>query len=46
MTSTFLYGAQTHASGIRQHFLRYGGPRGRGGKEVLLESGIWGLRAR
>lgn len=27
-TSTFLYGAQVHANGIRQHYLRYGGQEG------------------
>jgi len=27
-TSTFLYGAQVHANGIRQHCLRYGGQEG------------------
>lgn len=26
--STFLYGAQVHANGIRQHYLRYGGAEG------------------
>jgi N-formylmaleamate deformylase len=28
MTSTFLYGANVHANGIRQHYLRYGGNEG------------------
>jgi N-formylmaleamate deformylase len=28
MTSTFLYGANLHANGIRQHYLRYGGADG------------------
>lgn len=28
MSSTFLYGANVHANGIRQHYLRYGGPSG------------------
>ncbi|MFJ2992885.1 alpha/beta fold hydrolase [Pandoraea sp. NPDC087047] len=28
MTSTFQYGANVHANGIRQHFLRYGGTHG------------------
>ncbi|SOZ63802.1 putative hydrolase [Cupriavidus taiwanensis] len=27
-TSTFLYGANVHANGIRQHYLRYGGQAG------------------
>lgn len=28
MNSTFLYGANVHANGIRQHYLRYGGDHG------------------
>ena len=28
MSSTFLYGANVHANGIRQHYLRYGGAAG------------------
>ncbi|WP_321904532.1 alpha/beta fold hydrolase [Paraburkholderia tropica] len=28
MSSTFLYGANVHANGIRQHYLRYGGAQG------------------
>jgi N-formylmaleamate deformylase len=28
MTSTFRYGANVHANGIRQHYLRYGGQEG------------------
>ncbi|WP_175716881.1 alpha/beta fold hydrolase [Burkholderia anthina] len=28
MSSTFLYGANVHANGIRQHYLRYGGASG------------------
>ncbi|WP_322061109.1 alpha/beta hydrolase [Paraburkholderia sp. J63] len=28
MSSTFLYGANVHANGIRQHYLRYGGALG------------------
>nr|WP_175802637.1 alpha/beta hydrolase [Burkholderia anthina] len=28
MSSTFLYGANVHANGIRQHYLRYGGTAG------------------
>ena len=27
--TTFLYGAQVHANGIRQHYLRYGGAKAR-----------------
>ncbi len=27
-SSTFLYGANVHANGIRQHYLRYGGAEG------------------
>ena len=29
MPSTFLYGANIRANGIRQHYLRYGGARAR-----------------
>lgn len=36
MTSTFLYGANVHASGIRQHYLRFGGQ----GRPLLLLPGI------
>ena len=28
MNSTFLYGANVNANGIRQHYLRYGGTEG------------------
>ncbi|MDR8398293.1 alpha/beta hydrolase [Paraburkholderia sp. USG1] len=40
--STFLYGANVHANGIRQHYLRYGGTDGaRGGRAaVILIPGI------
>lgn len=47
MISTFLYGANVHANGIRQHFLRYGGK----GLPVLIVPGItspaatWGFVA-
>lgn len=47
MTSTFLYGQNVHANGIRQHFLRYGGT----GLPIVLLPGItspavtWGFVA-
>ena len=47
MVSTFLYGANVHANGIRQHYLRYGGK----GRPVVLVPGItspavtWGFVA-
>jgi N-formylmaleamate deformylase len=47
MNSTFLYGAQVHANGIRQHYLRYGGA----GPAVIIVPGItspavtWGFVA-
>ncbi|MDM0107616.1 alpha/beta hydrolase [Variovorax sp. J22R24] len=47
MKSTFLYGANLHANGIRQHYLRYGGK----GRPVILVPGItspavtWGFVA-
>ena len=47
MTSTFLYGANVRANGIRQHYLRYGGK----GRPVVLVPGItspavtWGFVA-
>ena len=52
-TSTFLYGAQVHANGIRQHYLRYGGTEGaRAGRDaVVIVPGItspavtWGFVA-
>ncbi|WP_414444479.1 alpha/beta hydrolase [Burkholderia sp. 22PA0106] len=42
MTSTFLYGANVHANGIRQHYLRYGGATGEraGRPAVILIPGI------
>jgi len=36
MESTYLYGANVHANGIRQHYLRYGGE----GEPVILVPGI------
>jgi N-formylmaleamate deformylase len=36
MQSTYLYGANVHANGIRQHYLRYGGK----GKTVIIVPGI------
>jgi len=53
MASTYLYGANIHANGIRQHFLRYGGTDGpRGDRDaVILIPGItspavtWGFVA-
>jgi N-formylmaleamate deformylase len=47
MQSTYLYGGNTHANGIRQHYLRYGGK----GKPVVIVPGItspavtWGFVA-
>lgn len=47
MTTSFLYGANVHANGIRQHYLRYGGHR----QAVILVPGItspaitWGFVA-
>jgi N-formylmaleamate deformylase len=47
MSSTFLYGANIHANGIRQHYLRYGGR----GQPLVLVPGItspaptWGFVA-
>jgi N-formylmaleamate deformylase len=51
--STYLYGAQVHANGIRQHYLRYGGSEGERGTRdaVILVPGItspavtWGFVA-
>ncbi|MBB3178024.1 alpha/beta fold hydrolase [Variovorax sp. Sphag1AA] len=51
--STFLYGGQVHANGIRQHYLRYGGTDGaRSGRDaVVIVPGItspavtWGFVA-
>ncbi|MEC3769235.1 MULTISPECIES: alpha/beta fold hydrolase [Cupriavidus] len=35
--STFQYGGQVHANGIRQHYLRYGGNEGeRGGRDAVV----------
>ncbi|RCW68558.1 alpha/beta fold hydrolase [Pseudorhodoferax soli] len=53
MTSTFLYGGQVHANGIRQHYLRYGGAEGVQGERpsVIVIPGItspaatWGFVA-
>src|SRR5471032_3548164 len=37
MTSTFLYGANASANGIRQHYLRYGGADGeRAGRDAVI----------
>lgn len=47
MESTYLYGGNVHANGIRQHYLRYGGK----GKPVVIVPGItspaptWGFVA-
>jgi N-formylmaleamate deformylase len=47
MESTYLYGANVHANGIRQHYLRYGGK----GRPVVIVPGItspavtWGFVA-
>ncbi|MEN3290837.1 MAG: N-formylmaleamate deformylase [Burkholderiales bacterium] len=47
MASTYLYGANVHANGIRQHYLRYGGK----GRPVVIVPGItspavtWGFVA-
>lgn len=40
--STFLYGANIHANGVRQHYLRYGGTNGRqdGRPSIILIPGI------
>lgn len=40
--STFLYGANVHANGIRQHYLRYGGQEGERAKReaVIIIPGI------
>ncbi|WP_423056696.1 alpha/beta fold hydrolase, partial [Achromobacter xylosoxidans] len=36
-SSTFLYGANVHANGIRQHYLRYGGADGaRAERDALI----------
>jgi N-formylmaleamate deformylase len=49
--STFLYGANVHANGIRQHYLRYGGERHAGRPAIVLIPGItspavtWGFVA-
>ena len=51
--STFLYGAQVHANGIRQHYLRYGGAEGARARRdaIVLIPGItspavtWGFVA-
>ena len=42
MRSTFLYGANVHANGIRQHYLRYGGNTGErvGRDPVIIIPGI------
>ncbi|WP_299452412.1 alpha/beta hydrolase [uncultured Pigmentiphaga sp.] len=41
-SSNFLYGANVHANGIRQHFLRYGGDAGPRGQQdpVIVVPGI------
>lgn len=39
MRSTFLYGANVHANGIRQHYLRYGGEQA-GRDAVIIVPGI------
>lgn len=37
MTTTFLYGGNVHANGIRQHYLRYGGNDGaRAGRDAVI----------
>ena len=37
MNSTFLYGANVNANGIRQHYLRYGGAQGvRAGRTAVI----------
>lgn len=37
MSSSYLYGAQVHANGIRQHYLRYGGGDGpRAGRDAVV----------
>ncbi|KXV02512.1 alpha/beta hydrolase [Caballeronia megalochromosomata] len=54
MESTFLYGANVHANGIRQHYLRYGGAEGERAKRdaIILIPGItspavtWGFVAQ
>ena len=38
--STFLYGANVEANGIRQHYLRFGGERGQGHDPVIIVPGI------
>ncbi|MFC3282084.1 alpha/beta fold hydrolase [Litchfieldella rifensis] len=51
MSSTFLYGANVHANGIRQHYLRYGGNGSSTGQPLVLIPGItspavtWGFVA-
>lgn len=53
MQSTYLYGANVHANGIRQHYLRYGGTSGERAKRdpVVIVPGItspaitWGFVA-
>ncbi|PTN52966.1 alpha/beta hydrolase, partial [Achromobacter xylosoxidans] len=52
-SSTYLYGGQVHANGIRQHYLRYGGPEGERAERlaVIIIPGItspavtWGFVA-
>ena len=34
--TTFLYGANVHANGIRQHYLRYGGQQNQGDAVILI----------
>ncbi|WP_342595046.1 alpha/beta hydrolase [Salinicola lusitanus] len=38
--STYLYGANVHANGIRQHYLRFGGERAATGQPLVLIPGI------
>ncbi|WP_106475892.1 alpha/beta fold hydrolase [Phytohalomonas tamaricis] len=51
MTTTYLYGANVHAGGIRQHYLRYGGDAASTGQPLVLIPGItspaitWGFVA-
>ena len=37
MTSTFLYGGNVHANGIRQHYLRYGSTDGVGLEDLVRQ---------
>lgn len=40
MDTTFCYGANVHANGIRQHYLRFGGEQATTGRALILIPGI------